>query len=167
MQIKENLRLGFLRRIIYYPPSSGIEVIDDSSYITVKNNDLYTLKFRKASRQDILRLMLTGSSYDAIGKNLTKTFISQTLMLRLTMKENIFSQTGLEFEGFQIIEQNAITKVRYGNGCNNVLKILFRDNILQRIHQLLKIPYTIKIFLLSQYTRSTMHAHQCLKELQK
>ena len=121
---KKTYDLVFSEGIIYYPPSSGIEVIDDSSYITVKNNDLYTLKFRRASKAGYTQAYVNGSSYDAIGEKPDKNFYFSNSNAKVNNEgTHIFSDWS-KFEGFQIIEQNAIyTKVRYEvTDVNNVLK---------------------------------------------
>ena len=121
---KKTYDLVFSEGIIYYPPSSGIEVIDDSNYITVKNNDLYTLKFRKTSKAGYTQAYVNGSSYDAIGEKPDKNFYFSNSNAKVNNEgTHIFSDWS-KFEGFQIIEQNVIyTKVRYEvTDVNNVLK---------------------------------------------
>lgn len=121
---KKTYDLVFSEGIIYYPPSSGIEVVDDSNYVTVKNNSLYTLKFRKASKAGYTQAYVNGSSYDAIGEKPDRNFFFSNSNAKVNSKgTHIFSDWS-KFEGFQIIEQNAIyTKVRYEvMDVNNVLK---------------------------------------------
>lgn len=121
---KKTYNLVFSEGIVYYPPSSGIEVVDDSNYVTVKNNSLYTLKFRKASKAGYTQAYVNGSTYDAIGEKTERNFYFSNYNSNVNNEGTYLFFDWSKFEGFQIIEQNAIyTKVRYEViSVNNFLK---------------------------------------------
>ena len=121
---KKIYRLVFSEGIVYYPPDSGIRVTDDGQYITIKNNDLYTLKFRKASRAGYTQAYVNGSSYDAIGESSHRNFYFSNSNARVNDDgSNVYSDWA-SLSNFKVIEENAIyTKVLYEvPDTNNLLK---------------------------------------------
>jgi len=119
---KKTYNLAFSEGIIYYPPNSGINTVEDESYITIKNNDLYTLMFKKASRAGYSKAYVNGSNYDAIGEKPDRNFYFSNAKVDSNGKR-IFLDWG-KLNSFQVIKENAIyTKVRYEvTDISNVLK---------------------------------------------
>ncbi|QUH21978.1 PA14 domain-containing protein [Alkaliphilus sp. B6464] len=100
--------LIFSDGITYIPPESGINVSSNSTHISVSNNNLYSLKFKKDSRAGYSQAYINGSGYDAIGEKTDKNFYFSS-----KNQESGYTDWG-SLNNFKILKDNAIyTTIEY------------------------------------------------------